>query len=98
MKTIGEIVKEATDSRVTNARAELRTTTNRVDGELSRLDLETHFAVVAQLQIMVEYRRQIMSMAAAEEQHKQQIAQHEADVRARQNAFEERKKLQPVAQ
>lgn len=98
IKTLEQEVRDATDDQVNAARLRLKTTIHEIDNQLNKLTLATHLTAVQILATMAQHRQQILSQEAAELQRKDAIAQHEKQMRVNAKAFEERAKLQTVAQ
>jgi hypothetical protein len=69
-------------------RLELRTLVQRLDSELSKFGLVTHWTAVNQLSTLVQYRQQVMQMEAAEMQRQHDLRRQEQEAKQRQAAFE----------
>lgn len=94
MKTLAQEVKDLTDDKVNAARLQLKTLTNRLDGELSGFELHTHMACLAILQTLCQHRQQVMQMEAAEMQRQHALKQQEQQAKAQAQAFERAKEQQ----
>lgn len=94
MKTLAEEVKAATEDKVSAARLELRTLVQRIDADLNKFELHVHGAAIAQLQVLMQYRQQVMQMEAAEMQRQHQLRAQEQAAKGQQAAFEKAQAIQ----
>ena len=60
----------------------------RLDADLNKFALHTHGAAIAQLQVLMQYRQQVMQMEAAEMQRQHQLRAQEQETKQRAAAFE----------